>query len=108
MGKQGIFNHHQPPKAATGKTRLVWVKRPVKDSAYNDHWEFKLADINYAKRYNSGHFKNTNWVMMTQNDIDVDPIQPKIGTIKIQDSGVTVIKADPPKKKVAKASLKIV
>lgn len=97
------------PKAAMGKTKLVWVKRHIKDSVYDNHWEYKLADINYAKRYNSGYFKRTNWEIMKPADIEAEvvikPIQPKIGTIKIRDDGVNVINSN---KKVAKANLKVV
>ena len=101
------------PKAATGKTNLVWVKREIKDSVYNDHWEFKLADINYAKRYNSGYFKRTNWEIMKPKDkkdieVKMGSSKPKLGTIEVDVGGVDVIKGELPEKKVAKARLKIV
>ncbi len=98
------------PKAAKGQSNLVWVKREVKDSVYNDHWEYKLADINYAKRYNSGYFKRTNWEIMKPKDIKVEvvPEKPKLGTIKVAVDGIKIIKSKIPEIKVAKANLKIV
>lgn len=85
---------------------MVWVKRHIKDSVYENHWEYKLVDQHYAKRYRGGYFKRSNW---TEHNPKIN-IQPKnttlkVGKITIDDSEVVV---KPAEKKVAKARLRIV
>ena len=100
---------------ADSKPRYRWWHRPVKDSDYNNHWEYKLVDAKYGNRIKQQQFLQRNrWrPYEPKPKINIQPNKTtfKVGKITIKEDQVVVKTAEKTSEveiKVAKARLKIV
>lgn len=81
-------------KKQKAKPNLVWIKRRVKDSQYENHWEYKLIDKKNISGYSRNRWSKGVWQIHSKVETAGSPVTKPLGTMRIDQSKIVVAKAN--------------